>query len=63
MKRTIRITTDAVTITATINTGARGGPLTRDEVERARDELADALMHAASTVRYWPTPLNRVRVK
>jgi predicted NBD/HSP70 family sugar kinase len=61
MKRSIHVDAGGIRITATINSGNHR--LTRDEVEAARDELADQLMRVASQVRYFDTPLSRVKVK
>lgn len=65
MKRTIEVTTKSdrgeIRISATIDT--KGYPLTRDETEAVRDQLADDLMQAAHRVRYMNVPLNRVRVR
>lgn len=60
MKRKIEVSTPHLTITAVLNTRKA---LTRDEVERARDHLADSLMRAAADVTYMQTPINRVKVK
>lgn len=62
MKRTIEVRTGAITITATIDSSKRARTLTRDEVEEARDGLADDLMRAATHVRFFEVPLNRVKV-
>lgn len=64
MKRSIEVRTGALRITATIDSGKiRNGALTRDEVERMRDELADRLQDAASGLIYDQVPRNRVLVR
>lgn len=60
MKRKIDVAAYGLRITAVLDSGNR---LTRDEVERVRDELADRLQEAASDLRYFPTPRNRVQVR
>lgn len=61
MKRTIRVRADEVTITAMID--SRHLAVTRDEVEKIRDELADRLQAACSDLPYGAgCPRNRVRV-
>lgn len=59
MKRKIVVKTPHVTITAVLNSDKH---LTRGEVEKARDALADMLMHTASGVMYMPTPISKIRV-
>jgi hypothetical protein len=61
MKRKIELITSHIRVTATIDNKRRA--LTRDEVERVRDELADDLMRAVSRVQWLGAPLSRVQVK
>jgi hypothetical protein len=61
MKRKIEVDAGAVRITAVIDSAHRY--LTRDEVERVRDQLADRLQEAASGLVYFETPRNRVAVR
>lgn len=61
MKRKIQVKAGRVRITATINTDGRD--LTRREVERVRDALADRLQDAASDLLYIGVPRNRVQVQ
>ena len=60
MKRQIIVTTPDVRILVTIRTN---GSLTRDEVERVRDQLADRLQDAAAGLIYFRTPRHRVTVR
>lgn len=60
MKRKIEITTPSgIKVTATINTR----DLARYEVEKARDSLATALMHAVAGTSFLSCELSRVKVK
>ena len=60
MKRRVAVTTPEVRIVATINT--RGWLLTRDEVNRIGEQLADRLQEAASDLIYFKTARHKVRV-
>lgn len=61
MKRKIELNAGRVRIVATLNTDGLG--LTREEVERVRDDLADALQEAPARVRYLGIARSRVKVK
>lgn len=65
MKRSIEIRTNddrgSISISAVIDT--KNYPLSRDEVERVRDQLADDLMRAVGNVPYMGVPLSRVKVR
>lgn len=61
MKRRIEVNAGNIRITATIN--SNGEHLTRDEVERVRDELADRLQAAAAALPYMGVSRNRVSVR
>lgn len=61
MKRKIEVQADGIRITAVIDSGSTR--LSREEVEKARNDLADRLQTAAANVRYFNTPLNRVQVR
>jgi chloramphenicol 3-O-phosphotransferase len=60
MKRRIEVRTEHLTIVATLDVGKA---LSRDEVESARDDLADRLIMAAHDVLYAGVPINRVRCR
>lgn len=59
MKRKIEVEAGAVRITARINSRY----MTRAEVERVRDTLADRLQEAAAELPYFRVPRNRVKVR
>ena len=61
MKRKIVVRSTHVRIVATLTTN--GYPLTRDEVETLRDELADTLQSAAANVRWLGTYRHKVLVR
>jgi hypothetical protein len=61
MNRKIEVTAHGVRITATITTNGEG--LSRNDVERIRDQLADRLVNAATGLLYIGTPLSRVKVR
>ena len=62
MKRCITVAADGLVIRATINTKGLLH-LTRGEVERLRDDLADRLQVAAARLPYLNVPVNRVTVR
>jgi len=61
VKRRIDVKGGGVTVTAKIDTGDMNW-LTRHEVERIRDQLADRLQEAVANVLYVGVPRNRVQV-
>jgi hypothetical protein len=60
MKRKIVVSTEHVTITAVLHSQKN---LMREEIEAARDGLADDLMKAATNIRFMSTALSRVKVR
>lgn len=61
MKRKVEVISDGIRITAVIDSNQKY--LTRREVERARNHLADQLLVAAANVTYFKVPLSRVQVR
>ena len=60
MKRVIKVRTKHVSIVATITKGSE--PLTGDEMDVIRDEMADDLMKLAAGLRWFRAPLHSVKV-
>ena len=61
MKRTIVVDGKNIHITATLS--SYGGVLTRDEMERVRNELAADLMRIVDSTRWLGTPLCQIKVR